>query len=125
MAGKYNRTVQDLAIKLAMTNCPKLCKIPPVALTPIKLTRFGPNCLTSNIPNKLNAAPALLYNKVEKVPPNKAVNNVLSSTTNTTSCKDNVYKPMTVIILATPNLAPGANAKGKGIACSSKLRIIP
>src|SRR5690606_20221550 len=92
-----------------------------VVLTPIKLTRLGPSFFTIHIPRKLNSAPAALYIKVESVPPSNVASTSRKITTLEASFVDSVYSAMHVIILANPNLAPGAKAKGKGIDLSKRL----
>ncbi len=65
------------------------------------------------MPKKLSVAPAILYIKVERVPPSKADKTVRITINKKQSLTGRVNNEMMVIKLASPNLAPGGYGKWK------------
>ncbi len=89
------------------------------------LTRFGPNFLMRDITSKLNKAPLRLKKKEDADPEKRAVRLTRTKVNSATCGNGRVNKEITVIKLANPSFAPGANTKGEGKVFSIKPITIP
>ena len=114
MNGKYPTIFIFSTIILATINCPILCPIAPMILTPIRENPFI--LLAKYIHIKLKYAPPALNNKYDKGPVKIEDNIILIVNIIQVSFNPKIINDISVIIFDKPNLAPGKIAiSGFGI----------